>query len=99
MNASKLYLKLKEFKSKKDYIKKLKSVLNEIKPNSKEKIFKFRKRYSLEISQCAWSLARRKQTKKNKMDEESCDKEELAGKSFDKQEDIDLCDDISEEES
>ena len=61
MNVSKFYLKLKEFKSKKDYIKKLKSVLNEIKPISNEKIFKFRKRYLMEIPQCAWSLTRRKQ--------------------------------------
>ena len=58
INVAKFYLKMNSFKTKREYTKQLKLIINKINTNTNDKIFKFKKDYSTNFPQCAFSRMR-----------------------------------------
>lgn len=65
LNLATFFLKIKEFKTKKEYTKKFISIIKRINPNLNGNIFKFKINYSINFSQCAFSLMKRNLAQNN----------------------------------
>ena len=88
INLAKLFVNINEFKTKKDYEKKLISIINQVNPNLNDNIFKFKKNYSTDFPQCAFSRMRMSQLGIKQFKERNKFEEILSDDNSEKEEDM-----------